>query len=64
MSLIEVRDLVYSYDNEHNAVEGVSFDIKEGDYVTIIGHNGSGKAYGRSSGGKKWHHRYRWSFTE
>ena len=33
MSLIEVRDLVYSYDNEHNAVEGVSFDIKEGDYV-------------------------------
>ena len=44
MSLIEVRDLVYSYDNEHNAVEGVSFDIKEGDYVTIIGHNGSGKS--------------------
>ena len=44
MSLIEVRDLVYSYDNEHNAVEDVSFDIKEGDYVTIIGHNGSGKS--------------------
>ena len=44
MSLIEVRDLVYNYDNEHNAVEGVSFDIKEGDYVTIIGHNGSGKS--------------------
>ena len=44
MSLIEVRDLVYSYDNEHNAVEVVSFDIKEGDYVTIIGHNGSGKS--------------------
>ena len=44
MSLIEVRDLVCSYDNEHNAVEGVSFDIKEGDYVTIIGHNGSGKS--------------------
>lgn len=44
MSLIEVRDLVYSYDNEHNAVEAVSFDIKEGDYVTIIGHNGSGKS--------------------
>ena len=44
MSLIEVRDLVYGYDNEHNAVEGVSFDIKEGDYVTIIGHNGSGKS--------------------
>ena len=44
MSLIEVRDLVDSYDNEHNAVEGVSFDIKEGDYVTIIGHNGSGKS--------------------
>ena len=44
MSLIEVRDLVYSYDNENNALNGVSFDIKAGDYVTIIGHNGSGKS--------------------
>lgn len=44
MSLIEVRDLVYSYDNENYALNGVSFDIKAGDYVTIIGHNGSGKS--------------------
>ena len=44
MNLIEVRDLVYSYDTENNALNGVSFDIKAGDYVTIIGHNGSGKS--------------------
>jgi energy-coupling factor transporter ATPase len=25
-------------------VNGVSFDVKQGDYVTIIGHNGSGKS--------------------
>ena len=44
MGIIEVKDLVYSYDNIKNAVDGVSFDIKKGDYVTIIGHNGSGKS--------------------
>lgn len=44
MSLISVKDLVFSYDGKVNAVNGVSFDIKQGDYVTIIGHNGSGKS--------------------
>ena len=44
MGLIEVKDLAYSYDDTKNAVDGVSFEIKKGDYVTIIGHNGSGKS--------------------
>ena len=44
MSLIEVKDLVYSYDNETNAVDGISFNVEEGSYTTIIGHNGSGKS--------------------
>lgn len=44
VAIIEVRDLVYAYNEAKNAVDGVSFDIKAGDYVTIIGHNGSGKS--------------------
>ncbi len=44
MSLIEVRDLVYSYDGKKNAVDGVSFAIEKGKYTAVIGHNGSGKS--------------------
>lgn len=44
MNIIEVKDVHYSYNEEKKAVDGVSFDIKKGDYVTIIGHNGSGKS--------------------
>lgn len=44
MNKIKVKDLVFSYDNEHNAVNEVSFEIKKGSYTTIIGHNGSGKS--------------------
>ena len=44
MSLIEIKDVYYSYNETNNAVDGISFDIKKGDYVTVIGHNGSGKS--------------------
>ena len=44
MAKIKVNDLTFSYDNESNAVNNVSFKIKEGSYTTIIGHNGSGKS--------------------
>ena len=44
MEKIRIQDLTFSYDNERNAVEGVSFRIEEGSYTTIIGHNGSGKS--------------------
>ena len=44
MGIIEVKDLTYSYDGVKNAVDGISFEIKQGDYVTIVGHNGSGKS--------------------
>ena len=39
-----MENLTFSYDKEKNAVENVSFSIKEGSYTTIIGHNGSGKS--------------------
>lgn len=41
---IEVRDCTYSYDSIVNAVDAIAFDIEEGSYTTIIGHNGSGKS--------------------
>lgn len=44
MKMIEVKDLTFSYDNQVNAVENVSFSIEKGTYTTIIGHNGSGKS--------------------
>ena len=44
MPLIKAENISFSYDKRINAVEGVSLEIKEGQYVAIIGHNGSGKS--------------------
>ena len=44
MNAVEVKDLTFSYDQESNAVENVSFSVRTGKYATIIGHNGSGKS--------------------
>ena len=44
MSLIEVKNLDFSYNGTKKVIKNISFDIKKGDYVTIIGHNGSGKS--------------------
>ena len=43
MSLIDVKNLFYSYDGTTDVVKNVSFNIEKGKYITIIGHNGSGK---------------------
>ena len=44
MKKITVSDVSFSYDQEQDALSHVSFDIEEGTYTTIIGHNGSGKS--------------------
>lgn len=53
MGIIKIKDLIFEYirrDEEGNvegitkAVDDVNLDIKQGDFVAILGHNGSGKS--------------------
>jgi cobalt/nickel transport system ATP-binding protein len=42
--IFELRNVSYSYSNNHAAVRNISFDAKAGDSVAILGANGSGKS--------------------
>ena len=44
MSILNVRNLNFSYEEGTKTIDDVSFSIEEGTYTTIIGHNGSGKS--------------------
>lgn len=53
MNIIETKDLVFEYtrhDEEGNvegttrAVDDVTLNVKQGDFIAILGHNGSGKS--------------------
>ena len=44
LNAIEVRNLNFSYDPRVKTIDGVSFNVPEGSYTTVIGHNGSGKS--------------------
>lgn len=44
MSMIEVKDLCFAYEENKLVIHNVAFSIAQGEYVTIIGHNGSGKS--------------------
>ena len=41
--IIKVENLTLSYDGRE-VVSGVSFDVRDGDYICIVGENGSGKS--------------------
>ena len=43
MSILHVEDLNVYYGSIH-AVKGISFDVEEGEIVTLIGANGAGKS--------------------
>lgn len=43
MSLLKVEDLHVYYGNIH-AIKGISFEVNEGEIVTLIGANGAGKS--------------------
>jgi energy-coupling factor transporter ATP-binding protein EcfA2 len=42
--LLSVKDLVHIYPDGTQALHGISFDVREGEYVLIIGQNGAGKS--------------------
>lgn len=43
---IDIKDLKFKYDREQegHTLNGVSFHVKQGEWLSIIGHNGSGKS--------------------
>lgn len=43
MDAIVIKDLKKTYANGHQALKGVSFSIKEGDFFALLGPNGAGK---------------------
>lgn len=46
MNIIEVKHLTYRYeeDSTHYALNDVTFHVKQGEWLSIVGHNGSGKS--------------------
>lgn len=47
MAIVEANDVKYSYAGENNitiALSGITMSVKKGEFVAIIGHNGSGKS--------------------
>jgi len=42
--MIEIKNLSFSYDNVKDSLKDVNMLIKDGSWVSIVGHNGSGKS--------------------
>lgn len=42
--MIEVKDLCFEYEEGSKTINHISFEINKGEYVAILGHNGSGKS--------------------
>ena len=47
MGIVDAKDVTYSYSSENNisvALTGITLSVRKGEFVAIIGHNGSGKS--------------------
>ena len=44
MSKLEIKNLCFSYDQEHLVIDDISFKVAKGSFVCLLGHNGSGKS--------------------
>ena len=42
--MINIENVSYKYKNGKNVLKNISFSIKNGEIVTIVGKNGSGKS--------------------
>ena len=42
--MIRVNDLDYSYSQQDHALKGISFEVKDQEWLSILEHNGSGKS--------------------
>lgn len=41
---VEFRDVFFSYDDEKNALNGISFTTQPGEMIGLVGHSGAGKS--------------------
>ena len=44
MKSVSIKNISFSYRKDHPVINNLSLDIEEGDYVSILGHNGCGKS--------------------
>ncbi len=42
--ILSVKNIIYSYDGENNALKNVSVDISDGERIAVLGANGAGKS--------------------
>lgn len=47
--ILKIKNLIHDYideeeDSKFRAIDNVSFDVEAGQFITILGHNGSGKS--------------------
>ena len=43
--MIKLENVSFKYKNEKNILEGINLEVKEGEFISIIGKNGSRKIY-------------------
>ena len=42
--MIQIRNVNFSYSSDNDVLKDISLDIRDGEFLAIVGHNGSGKS--------------------